>query len=388
VTELLGIRILDDRVELPDPPRSIPIQLAPARPRREAANLHSHKAKASREQRRKCVDLWLHLYMSDPQRTFMQAAELLSDRIGKKISLRTLQLWSKQLTEPEPVSTFRRLDVSEFTVDQKREALLIAAWWCHRINNVKIIDNKMLRAALTLLDQGYSVADVLATIDAYYAYDTDRAMFPFKPFVRWAKYDFPKWLLRAADAADFRRALSAAKLERREENRPVCASALEQCPSPRERKRDAIEAASKLARMGLETAARQVAVSAIPQRLSNCGNSIIPLAANNAPSTMAEGLGRLDDRMRGMLLRAAGADHDKEAKEARVQAAATIVLWWDAMPETVRHNIDFAVNQWQADHPKVDAQAAGKRRVQMLIPHLRKREGFTTLGVVSRMPVR
>ena len=53
----------------------------------------------------------------------------------------------------------------------------------------------------------FVLADILATIDCYYAWPSDRERYPFKPFSRWLRHDFDKWVCRAADDADYRRAV-------------------------------------------------------------------------------------------------------------------------------------------------------------------------------------
>ena len=125
--------------------------------------------------------------------------------------------------------------------------------------------------------------------------------------------------------------------------------------------------------MGLKSAARQVVRSAAPDSL----------AANENPLTVAESLGKLDDGYRRMLLDAARGDRD-----AHSQAAATMPLWWDVMPEMTRHNIDFKVNAWHRDHPHVTDRAVAARKLDMLIAELRnqRRSGITRLGAAGRIP--
>lgn len=73
------------------------------------------------------------------------------------------------------------------------------------------IDTKMVTSAAKLLSGGYTIADVLATIDIYYACPCDRDAYPFKPFARWAQWDFTKWLNRARQHTVHRAAVSYAK---------------------------------------------------------------------------------------------------------------------------------------------------------------------------------
>lgn len=140
-----------------------------------------------------------------------------------------------------------------------------------------------------------------------------------------------------------------------------------------------IKQGKQLQAMGAREAGRKLIASTAP--------GPTPLAAIQEPQTIAEGLATLDEQWRGMLIRAAGRDADKPAREARRQAAATLTVWWPAMPRSVTANIDARVTQWRREHPHVADRACNHRRLLMLLPHLRgRRSGTHRLGVAMRLP--
>ncbi len=73
---------------------------------------------------------------------------------------------------------------------------------------------------------------------------------------------------------------------------------------------------------------------------------------------------------------------------ARTRAVATFPVWWSAMPETTRHNIDFKVDAWLKDHPRATPQQANTRKTQMLLHELRnnRRNGLRKLSIPERLP--
>lgn len=75
-------------------------------------------------------------------------------------------------------------------------------------------------------------------------------------------------------------------------------------------------------------------------------------------------------------------------REARSCAAATLPLWWETMPETTRHNIDFKVDAWHRDHPHVTDDTLTGRRLDMLLAEFRnqRRSGVTRLTPAGRIP--
>lgn len=339
---------------------------------------------------------------------------------GDTFSVRSLQSWVRK-HELEGIDGLRTRLVAapkrriECSADEAKDALLVCGWWASRIANVKIIDTKMMHAALALVkrttpvERPWSTADLLAIIDCYYSWSCDRERYPFKPFARWSKYDIETWALRAADRNDYRRAAyEAGRKERVPLRDPIkggpsitpspkqrvrettdrrtrtairnldgAAPANSRCavapPSPAPDGRSTISAARALNRLGFTGASRSVAAD-----LVTTGPE--PIAAITEPETMAEALGLLEDRWRLMLIRAS--QGDRTELDA---AVATISMWWDAMPKTLRSNIDACSKQWCIDHPTVPDATCDRRRVMQILVHLKRRSGAQRLAVAARM---
>jgi hypothetical protein len=385
----------------------------------------------SAQRRLDLVNRWHQLIADNPGTTKTALAE----RLG--VATRTLYRWSRTL-DLEGQSGLRDKYVAPppgvLTIDSKHatDAVMVCAWWAFRINNFDWINTGVMHAAVThLIAPGYIPADVLATIDCYYAWPCDRSRFRFKPFGRWARYDFETWLFRACDEVDYRRGLEAAKdaervallapktripsdvtdpkMRKREvlhraTRRAISdlaggqppastrrsgsarrATALEQCSPPISNPQTPVESGSKplqaasvLRSIDLDSAARQVVASAAP--------GARPLALNPDPQTVAESLATLDDAYRRMLLAAARGDPG-----CRAEAIATMPLWWDQMPRDLRNNIDARVDAWLRDHPRwasssAVATAVQRRKVDMLLPHLRHhRSGAQRLCPAGRI---
>ena len=218
----------------------------------------------------------------------------------------------------------------------------------------------------------------------YYSCKYDRTRFPFKPFARWAKYDFPvPWLYRACDENDYRRGLDAM----RQNDVPLQSPATVRSPNVPDaeaRRRDALHRSTRSAIGNLAEAsacaagvvspaqvcrtdgkgdrspseaasntAQQVALlrsagcrEAATATVQRCAVGIPALSANRSPATVAEGLGTLEDQYRIMLSKAARGD-----RTASAEAVATMPLWWESMPASRRNDIDFKISAWHKDHP-------------------------------------
>ena len=322
------------------------------------------------------------------------------------VSVRSIQLWVRKY-ETQGVGGLRSnyvprpKKVPAIPADLATDAVKVAAWWAFRIANVACIDTGIIGVAVSLLERGFPLQDIIATIDSYYAHDCDRQKFAFKPFGRWAKYDFEKWLYRACASADYQRGtLSEAKGRKRDVNcranrqavrslDPVRAATdvqthgcgMERTPSRNregavlEQPANALRQARKLRSIGLRSAADQT--------VRRAAAGIPALAANDNPQTVAEALGRLDDGFRSMLIRAGQGDRD-----ARQEALATMPLWWPTMPAAVRNNVDARIAAWQADHPHVTDDAALNRKLLMFLPFLRDdRSGVQRLFPAARIPI-
>jgi hypothetical protein len=256
------------------------------------------------------------------------------------------------------------------------EAVKLCCWWSFRIGNCELIDHKMVHAAAALLSRGFPLADVVAVIDCYYGYDADRASFPFKPFARWCKYDFDKWLLRAAASADHMHRLSDPSRAR------------QQAVSPHLRRRESRNFATRSA------IARESPPPAGCPIASAVGDSIV-----DGQRSLAECLAALPDAYRCMLIRAARGE-----KHANSEAVATIALWWPQLPEDVRRPIDAKADRFRAGLPQVRLLesavgddrnrladmldlAVAQRRLDLLAPLIRdaRRSGSAYLRVAARM---
>ncbi len=353
------------------------------------------------------------------------AKDLAANTTDIKCNYRSVQAWVKKF-EIEGIDGLRDNYVKQthkvLSLDRStaRDAVSICAWWSFRIGNFDhnknghVINNKAISDVVDLLSHDFSVADILATIDCYYAAPIDRDKFPFKPFSKWLRYDFEKWLYRTCDYHDYRRAHAKVKDEktplfaptrRHESNVPdtktrkrdvnhrptrqaikklsntssaVASPLVGGDPSGTDERpltnREKLAGAKTLGRVGFKDAARVMTASV--------DTGIPAIAANRDPQSIADSLGVLPDNFRTMLLDAAHGDRD-----AIEQAIATIPMWWEKMPQTERNNIDFKVNAWAEDHSRdPDAPECRKRKVQMMLPKLRNhRSGAQRLGTAMRI---
>lgn len=359
------------------------------------------------------VQRWRHFIHCYPMHPRAEIARRVIQESDLGITVRTLQLWTKKLDEQGPSALSNRYvrpipGTPVFDPVHEHDALLVCAWWCFRIGNAKAIDTKMMAAAVTLAKQEYKVADLLATVDCYYSYDTPRDRYPFKRFSKWVRYDVDKWMFRAADDADYRRGCAQARHESERLLPPIRSGVPPSAiPDPKTRRREALSHRSTTAIRDLAqpieaspssgngpSATQRIATgkmldglgckSAARQVVGSIDSGVVSLSANEQPTTIAQSLGRLDDAWRSVLLRATGPDHDAEARAARAEAVATLPLWWEAMPQSVRNNIDFRVDHWSREHPSAGPDEADRRRFLMLLPALRKRSGMPRIGVAAR----
>jgi len=100
------------------------------------------------------------------------------------------------------------------------------------------------------------------------------------------------------------------------------------------------------------------------------------------PSPLVAWLQSLDPRWRSFFLRVAKGD-----RQAKFEVIATLPLWWDGLPETIRRDIDARLDAWSKDHPRTEVQIA-THRVLSLIPRLREIRGdLTALSAAARRAV-
>jgi len=411
--EFLGLRIYAERsgyrvtgrVEFPHPvcgKASCPIDYSARRPDGTDDIAPSDSSNTKLRQRLMLVKRWLQLCKDCGTLPKTNCGAQAINESGMKVSYRTLQAWTKRFELHGPddlkdkyVKPAKRL--LTLTADQALSAIKVCCWWKFRVGRATTINNTIMHAAVALLDSGYYLADIIATIDCYYAWPCDRLKFAFKPFVRWSKYDFQKWLYRACDENDYRRGLEAArhqvplqapattrssdvadpKMRKREtlhrgtrrairDLHPVDSDAPRTPVEPLSnsfraapvRKRAPLQDAAKLRKMGCDRAADDTVKAVAP------GPTPMSLIAN--PKTIAEALGTLDDAYRRLLLSAAHGN-----REACEQSVATMPLWWDSMPVVERNNIEFRINAWKEDHPRVTDKQLAARKVAMLLPKIR-----------------
>ncbi len=131
------------------------------------------------------------------------------------VTRRTLQLWVRRAeTEGEDalLNHYVPAPARKVTCDSAvaTDAVLVCAWWSFRVANVKVIDSPMVAQAARLLER-WSRGDILAAIDCYFAYPADRSRYRFRPFSKWAQYDFEKWFYRALEDPQYRDAVTASK---------------------------------------------------------------------------------------------------------------------------------------------------------------------------------
>ena len=274
-----------------------------------------------------------------------------------KCSVRSLQLWASKLDAEGPLALCDRYTPAPrkaLSLDSKRatDAVSVCAWWAFRIGNVEKIDAPMMHHADQALRRALRQADILAAIDCYYAWDTDRVKFPFKPFARWCRYDTETWIGRANDKNDYRSRLP-------EDRTPLLAGdetdhTFSGVPNPKERRRDVNHRPTRRAIDDMKESPNPEAV----------GDSI------------HESIMALDEPQRRMLFAAARNDSN-----ARSQAVSTMPLWWDHMPESVRNNILVRIGAWQATqrrHP-TDLQFRSRKFMLFLAELRRERREFNRL---------
>ncbi len=420
--EFCGLRVFADRqgyrvtgrVEFPyevGGRGQIPIDYSSCRPDGSVDDPELSNTDIRQTRRLDIVRKWQKLCAENPNTSKLQCAEqAIVESDMPRVSVRSIQTWARKFDlEGEDglrdryVKTPRK--VFTLTAKGASDAVLVCAWWAFRIANVETIDSKMIHTAVEcLIKPGYLVADILATIDCYYSWPCDRARYAFKPFARWAKHDFLVWVLRACDDNDYRRGLEEAKrtapllgpallgpattmpskvldaqMRKREvlhsgtrrvfrdlSDSAVSASSAVNPRSPSKAASNTLRTADALRSIGCKETARAVVQNAAP--------GIPALTCNESPTTIAEALGTLEDSYRVMLHKAAQGD-----RRARDQAIATMPLWWERMPEALRHNIEFKADAWRRDHPRATERQAAGRRLDVFLPHLRKQSSGARL---------
>jgi hypothetical protein len=365
---------------------SVPIHYRSARPGEPRTSVRADSLTGRARARLDLVNHWNSACDRFPAITRLQHAENICKSAPIKCSPRSLQAWATKfrlegvqgLIENYTPAPRKKLSL---TAEIAAQAVQTCAWWAFRIGNVDAIDSKMMHAAAALcsaspFDKGGTdrpgreigrgvVGPILAAIDRYYSWLCDRRKMPFKPFARWAKYDYDRWLLRAADLQVRQGGTTAIDPAYRDGNfqhphaaftdhpvplwNPVASVpdglAASLPPAPRTRARDTRDRATVqaiAARSGPRTSVRADSIEAI--------------------------LGPLDDAWRSMLLRASFKDSDAVA-----QAVATLPIWWPLidLPAQARERIDRATFIRPSERRPGDDAKLARAKVQMLIAELR-----------------
>jgi hypothetical protein len=307
---------------------------------------------------------------------------------GLDASYRSLLLWCRKL-DVEGESALADLPASSASsaspargivvLDSKTasDAVLICAWWSFRIGGIEVVDAPLLRAAASLIDNRQSSIDnrlaaVLKAIDSYYAWPTDRTKFPFKPFKRWVKYDFQKWVYRARDDADYS-AGSAARSRRRQAANFATRRAIDGLSEPR-------PSGSGSTQSTLDNRLSAISPALFPALFPDIARQAAidqVRAAAPPPDSLTAAVARLADAYRVMLLRAGQGDRD-----ARDQAIATLALWWPSIDHPSRANIDARCDQFLREHPGAARHVPGRKLAMLLAEFRRSLRRHRSIGEV------
>jgi len=396
------------------------------------------------------VTQWRTLCDHNPNMPRKALAEKVAELAPIKCSWRTIQMWASKLDALGPeglIDGYIPAPKKVLTLDGRlaSDAVLVCAWWSFRIGNNDSIDTKMMHSAAGLLTSPLAkgghrrveassssvssvvlpsslrasvpepalyakrqgclptppsslrasmpsclpVADILAVIDCYYAWPCNRSRMPFKPFSRWVRYDFEKWLFRAAAENDYRRTIAEQRDDHRavdpipgvdkpvplmdppylspcqgETQRGGVTSRLRACPPSKTRRRDALDRSTRQS------------IRALSPPLVRGGQGGVQSPTGDR-STVAEALVSLDDSYRIMLLRAAAGDSD-----AKRQALSTMPLWWCIIPDEVRSGIERATDIPLSERRPGDDRRIALARLRLFLPTLRRsKAGYETLRV-------
>lgn len=350
--------------------------------------------------RKAMVLKWRSLCDADKSVTRLDHAKAVcAAAIGFKCSPRSLQLWSRKLDTEGPAGLSDRYDpaprkVLSLDAALAKDAVSICAWWAFRIGNEPTIDSKMVHFAASLLPRAEFVRNILAAIEVYYAWPTDRLVkYPFKSFARWARWEFEKWRDRAAaDNGEMERNRATpqgevplqmcgyARRYRTDDGNVFLASPRvvpvpmgPSIPDVKTRRRQTRNFATRRAIASLpgclvaslpsyEVASPSPVASSSP--LPGCLIASLP---SQPVASLPGCLVAFPDHYRWLLIRAARGDTD-----AVNQAVVTMPIWWDKLPEQLRNNIDARAAAWKQGHPTATNYAVAGRKLAMLGPSIRR----------------
>lgn len=335
----------------------------PTEPRHHQTNVSENKAR----QRLDLVNEWQRRCQNRGKLTRLHVAQLVCMDAKIDCSPRSLQMWAKKFREEGESGLIENYTPAprkqlKLAGELASQAVQIAAWWAFRIGNIDAIDSKVMHVAAALLGRA-TMPSILSTIDRYYSWPCDRRKMPFKSLSRWAKYDFDKWLLRAADMqgrdGDGAVVVDPAYMDGNFQHpheeftaRPV------PLLDPVRRLPDSIESSLP---PSTKTRARDARDRGVRQAIE-CGSK--PLRDDPVVAILAP----LDDAYRNMLIRASFKDAD-----ARAQAVATLPIWWPlvALPDAARERIDRVTNIPLSERRKGDEPKIARAKVQMFLSELR-----------------
>ena len=325
------------------------------------------------------VTRWRDLCSADPKLSRHILAKAVASQATIRCSVRSLQLWAQKLDTLGAASLSDNYAAAPrkllaLDAPSASDAVSVCAWWAFRIGNVETIDATMMFHAHQTRGRAPCLADVLAAIDCYYSWDTDRARYPFKVFARWAKYDFETWLGRSRDKDDYRQGKAQERVEL--QGGDVSDHQFSGVPDARTRKRDTRDRSTRSQIEALRSEPRVEATGcsephasasgAVP--INNPASSLRRSVASSLPtSSVHEAILSLDDRLRMMLFSAARND-----VTAQAQAVSTMPLWWDKMPESVRNNIAVRSECWMRAHKGASDRAVRAVQLTMLIAELKR----------------
>ena len=347
---------------------SIPIDYRSKRP--DPADQPPSSTDDRQTRRIELVQRWQKLCESDPDTAKRHHAR----RLG--VSVRSLEIWSRAI-KVEGVGGLRDRYVKPpkrvLTLDVRTaaDALLICAWWSFRIGNIAKIDTKMMASAAGLLGadapggdvarDDVPVADVLATIDAYYGARIDRQRFHFKRFAKWCKFPegFQRWIYIACDQEDYRQRSKELRVDEVSYQRSLHRREAPSAADAQTRKRLSLNHPTRAAIRSRVVDAPTADQVALPDR------------PEDGPGSIAEAIWLLPDKYRLMLFRAAAGDRD-----ARSQARLTMPLWWPVMPQAVQAAVNDLVEaerkvRSETRHPMTDRQA-DQMRLDIILPRIRE----------------
>lgn len=348
---------------------SVEIYYRSARP--DAASIYNRQSTIENSKARARLDLvnlWMQHCEEFPEVNRLECAKDICRAAPIKCTPRSLQIWAKKFREEGEQGlvenyTPRPRKQLALTGELASQAVQVAAWWAFRIGNIDTIDTPVMHTAAALCGRA-SLAAILSSIDRYYSWPCDRRKMPFKPFARWARYDFDKWLLRAADLQTKEAGCTVVDPAYLEGNYQHPHGEFTNEPVPLMDPADHRSVPGCLV-SSLPPASKTRARDARDRRTRQAlERGSKPLRDDPVVSVLAP----LDDLYRGMLLRASFKDRD-----AIAEAVATLPIWWTlvALPAETRERIDRVTFIRPSEKRPGDDAKMARAKVQMFLSELK-----------------